>query len=122
MYGKRAIAQQVAAIVPTVGDKVTRGRGDKETIRRIVGVRGDGGFVEGGGLGQRQAVAYGVVLVLEGFAAGVGGGGEAVEGVIGVDEYLSIALWLKGLGKQMRPTQKTTGARITLRKWINVVH
>ena len=61
--GEGAVAREIAARIPSVGDEVTGSVGGEETVRCIVSVRRDGSFGKSGGLGHRRAVAHGVVGV-----------------------------------------------------------
>lgn len=52
---EHAIGEQIAAVIPGVGDGVPRRRGDQETVGRIIRVRGDGSSDKrrGQGIGTR---------------------------------------------------------------------
>lgn len=57
---------------------------DEKSVRSIVSVRGNGGSVKRGGQGVGGTVAHGIVLVGVGFNRRVVGGGQAIEGIVGV--------------------------------------
>jgi len=77
----RAVAEQVAVVVPGVGLTIDA----SETIRIVVDIVGDeGGTACARAHGLRQAVACRIVAVLERAAIAVVGGGEAVERVVAV--------------------------------------
>ena len=93
--GACAVAEQVAVVVPRLGDTINAG----ETVRIVVNVIGDDRRTAcAGANGLCQPVAGGIVAVLEGFAVAIVRGGQAVERVVAiVDRRGGRALrWGKG--------------------------